>query len=135
MFSGRELKIFIPAKYTCKMYGPLCTAPLRLNNVIYGRLVSIWSISNVIVIKNFCVTFCCVVARVSLLGALELVAFGHWGPVSAIRHTCIRINGSPSFGGPYFARPFHVGIVAVFSFYRGGPTTLFGQESTLFLPL
>ena len=53
------------------------------------------------------------------------------GPVSAIHHTCVLINGSPSHSGPFGARLVHVGIVVLFSFYRGGPTALLGQESAL----
>ena len=65
------------------------------------------------------------------LDGLKQVAFGRWGPVSAIHHTCIRINGSPSYSGHFGARLVHICIVVVISFYRGGPTTLLGQESTL----
>jgi len=40
------------------------------------------------------------------------------GPVSAIHHTCICINGSPSYSGPFGARLVHVGIVVAFSFLQ-----------------
>jgi len=66
-----------------------------------------------------------------LLDGLKQIAFGRWDPVSAIRHTCIPINGSPSYSGPFGARLDHVDIVVVFSFHRGDSTTLLGQESTL----
>ena len=56
-----------------------------------------------------------------VLDGLKQVEFGRWGPVSAIQHTYIRINGSPTYSGPFGARLLHVGIVVVFSFYRGGP--------------
>ena len=81
--------------------------------------------------QEFAVAFCCAVTQFLLLDGLKQVAFGRWGPVSAIRHTCIRINGSPSYIGPFGARLAHVGKVVVFSFYKGSPTTLLGHESTL----
>ena len=81
--------------------------------------------------QEFPVAFCCAVAQFLLLDGLKQVAFGRWGPVSAILHTCIRTNGSPPYRGPFGARVVHVGIFVVFSFYRVSPTTLLGQESTL----
>jgi len=74
--------------------------------------------------QEFSVAFCCAVAQFLFLDGSKQVAFGHCGPVSAIHHTRIRINGSPLQSGPFGARLVHVGVVIVFSFYRGGPTTL-----------
>ena len=79
--------------------------------------------------RIFCSLLLCT-CTVFLLGGLKQAAFSRWGPVSVIHHTCIRINGSPSYSRTFGARLVHVGIVVVFSFYRGGPTTLLGQEST-----
>ena len=77
--------------------------------------------------------FCSLLLRSRTIFAFRRFKAGNvWslGPVSAMHRTCIRINGSPSYSGPFGARLVHVGIV-VFSFYRDGPTTLLGQESTL----
>ena len=78
--------------------------------------------------QEFSVAFCCAVAQFLLLDGLKQVEFGRCSPVSAIDHTRIRINGSPSYSGTFGARLVHVGTVDVFSFYRGGPTTLLGQK-------
>jgi len=50
--------------------------------------------------QEFSVAFCCAVAQFLLLDGLKQVAFGRCGLVSAIHHTCLRINGSPSYSGP-----------------------------------
>jgi len=70
------------------------------------------------------------VAQCLLLDGLKQVAFGRCGLVSAIHHTRIRINGSPSYSGPSALGLFTL-VQLYFLFYRGGPTTLLGQESTL----
>ena len=114
-YSSR-FRMHLPCSISQATYGQLCMQSFRLKDVVYRRLLSIWSFGIVIVIKNFFVAFCCAVAQILLLDVLNRGAFGRWGPVSAIRHTCIRINDSTSYGGPYFVLRVHVGIFVVFSF-------------------
>ena len=93
-----------------------------------------WSLSGLSASLLSSRIFCSLLLRSRTIFAFRRFKAGSvWplGPVSAMHRTCIRINGSPSYSGPFGTRLVDVGIVVVFSFYRDGPTTLLGQESTL----
>jgi len=92
------------------MYGPFCKMWY-----IVGGLHLVYQ--HRYCLQPFSEAFCCAVAQFLLLDGLKQVAFGRCGPVSAVHHTCIHVNGSPSYSGPFGARLVHVGIAVVFSFF------------------